>query len=251
MLISARQKAWLQPEVMPTSPGGDRRAVEAREVRGVVLAQRRQAEDRRVAVHRRIEQQLAEMPAQLHRRRIARHRLAEIDQRPVGREGAVQHPALGLADRRGLDGGEPGIGRRNLLHLAQCMPSAAIDFTVFSRTKFAPRYPALSVGGRSIRVSSDAVKPVFRKTLRLENTLPDPWLVPSIRKAPSEGQKKGYRRKNGIEKSKPSPLCGEYSCRFDGAGRRAVRARRLCRRQAVARPVGPLGARRQQGHRRR
>ena len=161
--------------------GGDRRAVEAREVGGVVLAQRRQAEDRRVAVHRRIEQQFAEMAAQLDGRRVAGHRLAEIDQWPVGGKGAVQHPALGLADRRGLDGGEPGIGRRNLLHLAQpacAMHSAAtlrgtpiqplaaapplfqIDFTVFSRTKFPPGGGRCRSAAGSIRVRSGAVKPV-------------------------------------------------------------------------------------------
>ena len=94
----------------------DRRAVEGGEMRGIVLAQRGQAQDRRVAVHRRIEQPLAQVPAQLHRRRIARHRLAEIDQGPVGGEGAVQHPAPGLADRRGFDGGKPGICGGDVTH---------------------------------------------------------------------------------------------------------------------------------------
>jgi len=46
------------------------------------------------------------------------------------------------------------------------MPSAAIDFTLFFRTKFPPVFSA-RFGGRSILVSPDAVKPVFGKTLRL------------------------------------------------------------------------------------
>jgi hypothetical protein len=100
--------------------GRNRRAVEVGEMGGIVLAQCRQAQDRRIAVHRRIEQQFAQMPAQFEGWRISRHRLAEVDQRPIGGEGAAQHPAFGLADGRGLDGGEPGICGRNVLHLRTC-----------------------------------------------------------------------------------------------------------------------------------
>ena len=152
-------------------------------------------------MHCRIEQQFAKMTAQLDRRRIARHGLAEIDQRPVDREGPVQHPALGLADGRRLDGGEPRIGRRNLLHLAQCMPSAAIDFTVFSRTKFPPvvlRCPALSAWRPEHPGLVGCCQTYVPKDPTAENTLPDPGLVPSIRQGSREGQKKSYRRKNGI-----------------------------------------------------
>ena len=132
----------------------DRRAVEGGQMRGIVLAQRRQAEDRRVAVHRRIEQPLAEMPAQLHRRRIARHRLAEIDQRPVGGEGAAKHPALGLADRRGFDGGKPGIGDRDITHR-----SYRLDFTAISQGWFGATIPAAA------RDCQTEARPINRKCI--------------------------------------------------------------------------------------
>ena len=63
------------------------------------------------------EQQFAQMLAQFHRRRITRYRLAEIDQGLVGREGAAQHPAFGLADRRRVYGGQPGVGGGDITHL--------------------------------------------------------------------------------------------------------------------------------------
>ena len=90
-----------------------------------------------------------------------------------------------------LDGGEPGIGRRDLLHLVQCMPSAAIDFTVISRTKFPPVFQRYRLGSRSIRVSSDAVKPVVRKTLRLKIHCLIRGLCLASRQGSHEGQKKG------------------------------------------------------------
>jgi hypothetical protein len=65
------------------------------------------------------EQLLAEVSAQGHRRGVARHGLAEVDQRPVGREGPAEHPALGLADRRGFDRGQPRIGKRDITHRAR------------------------------------------------------------------------------------------------------------------------------------
>lgn len=82
---------------------------------GIVLAQGGQAEDRRIAVYRRIQQQFTQMPAQLKRWRVARHGLAEIDQRVVGRKAPARHPALGFAYWRGLDSRQPRIGRRLLM----------------------------------------------------------------------------------------------------------------------------------------
>ena len=145
-LVAARSDADLA--------GRDRRTVELGEMGGIVLAQCRQAEDRRVAVHRRIEQQLAQMAAQFEGRWISRHRLAQVDQRPIGGKGAAQHPAFGLADGRRLDGGEPGICGRNMLHLSTCCRRCSRRPESISHS-FHARMPSPAfAGGRSIRVCS-------------------------------------------------------------------------------------------------
>ena len=115
--------------------------------RCIVLAQCRQAKDRRVAVHRRVEQQLAQMAAQFHGRGIARHRLAEVDQGPVGGKGAAEHPALGFADGRGFDGGKPRIGDRRL---RRAVDRARVFHRNFSLRMVSPNHP---------RHSTAAVKP--------------------------------------------------------------------------------------------
>ena len=131
--------------------GRDRCAVEVGEMAGIVLAQCRQAQDRGVAVHCRIEQQLAQMPAQFDGRRISRHRLAEVDQRPIG----------GARRRRARDLRQECAASQYVLLPALLAPFVRIDFTQFSSTNALSRF----AGGRSIRVSWEAVKPRLKRRL--------------------------------------------------------------------------------------
>ena len=90
--------------------------VERRKVSGIGLAKGRQAEDWRIAVNARVQQQLAQMLPELQRRRVTWDGLAKVDQRPVCGKAAAENPALGLADGGRLDSCEPWIGRVDLGH---------------------------------------------------------------------------------------------------------------------------------------
>ena len=70
------------------------------------------------------------------------------------------------------------------------------------------------------------------------------------RRAATMGRKANGRKIHGETQGNASALSADHGRRVDVC-RRAVRARRACRRQAVDRLLGPLGARRQQGDGRR
>ena len=74
------------------------------------LAQRIQSLDRRVARGRGLAHDPRQMLGHLRGRRVARHRLGEIDQRPVGGKLPPLDPAVHLRNRRRIDGGQQRIG---------------------------------------------------------------------------------------------------------------------------------------------
>ena len=112
------------------------------------------------------------MPSQFHRRWISRDGLAEIDEWSVGGKGSAQHPALGLADGRGFDGGQPGIGDRPGTRCRGVRHSISHSFY-----------------GRSIPVQLDPVKPELRPCVHWKmHCLGLPLCIASAARLPGESQ---------------------------------------------------------------